>query len=157
MGDQAVVVLHDILHGFKIHHGTGTAGIEAKLQQELASIWHLPLFQVYIDLRKAYNTIDRDRALETLSSYGMGPRLLNLLRHFWKSQRILVTHQSGFHGPEFQASRGGTQGSLWIPNLFNILIDNVFRYWLTLVIDDDGQASTSGLGPSVADKLTLFY
>jgi hypothetical protein len=92
-----VVPFHDAIHGFTFHRGCGTAGIEAKLQQELAAIRQVPLYQVFIDLRKAYDTLDRPRALETLSQYGMGPRLLAVLREFWISQKI-VAQQNGFHG-----------------------------------------------------------
>ena len=48
---KAKVKLHDILHGFVSKRGTGTAILEAKLQQELASIEQAPLFSVFIDLR----------------------------------------------------------------------------------------------------------
>ena len=52
------VTFHDSAHGFRSHRGTGTVIIELKLQQELASIDKVPLHQIYLDLRKAYNTID---------------------------------------------------------------------------------------------------
>jgi Reverse transcriptase (RNA-dependent DNA polymerase) len=41
--------------------------------------------------------------------------------------------------------------------MFNILMDNVIRYWLQLVIEDEGEASTTGLGLTVAERLALFY
>jgi Reverse transcriptase (RNA-dependent DNA polymerase) len=46
---------------------------------------------------------------------------------------------------------------LWIPCLFNILMDNAIRYWLTIVVNDDGTASTTGMGRTIADHLALFY
>ena len=52
---QSSIVLHDALHGFRKGRGTGTAIIEAKLEQQLAGIVHEPLFQVFIHVRKAYN------------------------------------------------------------------------------------------------------
>ena len=79
---RATVTLHDALHGFIAGRGTGTAILEAKLHHELAGIRKMPLFQVYLDLRKAYNTIDRPRLLQTFKEYGMGHNLLRLLRHF---------------------------------------------------------------------------
>ena len=72
---RSKVTLHDCLHGFTARRGTGTAIIEAKLQQELAGIRKQPLFQVYLDLKKAYDTIDRPRLLQTFEEYGMGPNL----------------------------------------------------------------------------------
>ena len=50
---QSSIVLHDVLHGFRQEMETGTFFIEAKLEQQLAGIVHEPLFQVFIDVRKA--------------------------------------------------------------------------------------------------------
>ena len=63
------VVLHDTLHRFRTRRVmgtgtvTGTATIEAKLVQKLMGIAHNPLFQVFLDLRKAYDSLDRDWCL----------------------------------------------------------------------------------------------
>ena len=72
-----------------------------KLQQELASILHQPLFQVHIDLRKAYDTADRERLMTVLTGYGMGPNVGRVLSNFWNGQKI-VARQNGFHGPIFE-------------------------------------------------------
>ncbi len=150
------VKLHDLLHGFKEKRGTTTAIIEAKLQQELAHLPHKPLFQVFLDLTKAYDTADRPRLLQTLKDYGVGPCFLRLLKAFWDHQQI-VAKQSGFYGPLFTASRGGTQGSLVFPEIFNIMIDNIVRHWLTLVIGPERHYQREGLGDTVATKLAAFY
>lgn len=60
---NTVIQFHDCLHGFRAVRGTGTAILEAKLFQELASVEQEPLFYIFLDLRKAYDTIDRNRAL----------------------------------------------------------------------------------------------
>ena len=52
------VVLHDALHGFRTRRGTVTETLEANLAQKLAEITHEPLFQVFIDVRKAYDYLD---------------------------------------------------------------------------------------------------
>ena len=51
---KRIVVLHDVLHGFMEGRGTGTATLETKLAQQLARIAHGTLFQVFLDVRKAY-------------------------------------------------------------------------------------------------------
>ncbi len=52
------VEFHDFLHGGLPGKGTGTATIKAKLHQSLA--WHdqCPLYQIYVDLKKAYDALD---------------------------------------------------------------------------------------------------
>ena len=57
---------HDALHGFVPKRGTGTAISEAKLQMELADIRQTPLYQIFLDLKKAYDTLDRPRTLQIL-------------------------------------------------------------------------------------------
>ena len=47
------IVLHAILHGFRKGRGKGTAIIEANMEQKRAGIVNEPLFQVFIDIRKA--------------------------------------------------------------------------------------------------------
>ena len=50
--------LHNVLHRFRAGRGTGTAIMELKLAQELSGIDQDPLFLVFQDLRKAYDTMD---------------------------------------------------------------------------------------------------
>ena len=64
---------HDVLHGFQTRRGTGTAIMEKKLAQELDNIDHEPLFLFFLDLQKAYNTVNRDRLIQTLEEYCAGP------------------------------------------------------------------------------------
>jgi hypothetical protein len=54
------------LHGFRAKRGTGTAIFEAKLFQQLAKVAQVPIFEIFLDLKKAYDTVDRERMLEIL-------------------------------------------------------------------------------------------
>ena len=53
------ITFHDVLHGFRAVRGMRMAILYLKLAQELASIDQYPLFLVFLDLRKAYDTQDR--------------------------------------------------------------------------------------------------
>ena len=44
----------------------GTAIMELKLVQELASVNHDPIFLVFLDLQKAYDNLNRGRLIQTL-------------------------------------------------------------------------------------------
>ena len=123
---QSSVVLHDVLHGFIQGGRTGTAIIEAKLDQQIAGIVHEPLFQVFIDVRKAYNSLYRVRCMEILREYGLGPRLQKSIQCYWDRQRV-VTKAGNYYGRPFSTGRGVTQGELVSPALFNIMVDSVFR------------------------------
>ena len=54
------IKFHDSLHGGLAKRGTGTATIEAKLHQSLAWRDQCPLYQIYVDLKKAYDALDRE-------------------------------------------------------------------------------------------------
>ncbi len=61
--------LHESLHGCWNGRGTGTAGIEAKLAQQLAHLEQVPFYGVFIDLKKAFDTMDRERCILILEGY----------------------------------------------------------------------------------------
>ncbi len=76
------IEFHACLHGGLPKRGTGTATIEAKLAQQLAWMGQEPLYQVFVDLRKAYDHIDQERCLAIMTGYGVDPKLLHLQTKF---------------------------------------------------------------------------
>ena len=57
---RASLQLHNVLHGFLYGRGIGTSIVNLKLAQELSSVDHDPLLLVFLDLRKAYDTVETD-------------------------------------------------------------------------------------------------
>ena len=106
--------------------GAGTEIIEAKLEQQLAVIVHGPLFQVFLDVRKAYDSLDQGRCTKILHEYGLGPQLQRLLQRYWDKQRV-VPKSGKYYGRPFRTERGVTQGDLISITLFNIIVDAVVR------------------------------
>ena len=60
------ITYHNALHGFWAGRGTGTATLEAKLLQQLASMREEVLYVIFLDLTKAHDALDRSRSLEIL-------------------------------------------------------------------------------------------
>ena len=81
---KRAVVLHDALHGFRGGRGTGTATLESKLAQQLVGLAHEPLFQMFLDIRKVYDSLDRERCLDIFSGYGVRPNITCLLKSYWE-------------------------------------------------------------------------
>jgi hypothetical protein len=103
------VILNDCLHGGHPRRGTGTAIMEVKLKQQLVWVDQEPLYQIHLDLRKAYDALDRGRCLEILAGYGVGPNLLRLQKKFWDGAKM-VCHAGDNYGLPFGAHHGVTQG-----------------------------------------------
>ena len=92
--------LHDSLHGCRNKRGTGTAGIEAKLAQQLAHLEQVPFYGVFLDLQKAFDAMDREQCILILEDYGVGPRMIRLIRNFW-CNALLVCRASRNYGVPF--------------------------------------------------------
>ena len=75
------MTLHDALNGFRDRRGTGTDTLEVKLVQQLAGIAHKLLIQVFLDVRKAYDSLDRGWCMEILRGCGMGQNTAHLISH----------------------------------------------------------------------------
>ena len=88
------IKFHDSLHGGLAKRGTGTATIEAKLHQSLA--WHdqCPLYQIYLDLKKTYSALDRDRE-QTLDIW----RPMESGQRCWLFRNISGTQKNWCAGP----------------------------------------------------------
>jgi hypothetical protein len=117
---QNGIEFEDSLHGFRPGRGTGTATLTLKLIMEKNLHGGQTLFQVFLDLKKAYDTLDRDRTLLILKRYGVGPNVRRVLYNFWQGLEV-VPRQSGYYGQPIPSGRGVTQGDIVLPTVFNII------------------------------------
>jgi hypothetical protein len=106
----ASIKFHDGIHGGLPGRGIGMASIKATVAQSLA--WHdqCPLYQIYVDLTKAYNALHREQTLKILVAYEAGPRMLHLRKPFWDTAK-LVCCAGGNYGEPFNARRALLRGA----------------------------------------------
>ena len=74
--------------------------LETKLAQQLTYLEQEPLYETYIDHKKAYNAMDHEKCLEILRKYGVGTSMLRLTKFFWDNAD-LVCHPGGVFGEPF--------------------------------------------------------
>ena len=145
---------HEALHGGLHGKGTGTAIMEMKLAQQLAFLEQIPLYAIFVDLRKAFDAVDRERVLDILKDRGVGPKMLRLIKTFWDMAEM-ACKAGGSYGRRFRAGRGVTQGGPLSPRLFNLVVDAVVREWLRQVLGDE--AARGEIGLEIRRLLTCFY
>ena len=150
-----VVTFHGILNVLCTIIGSGTAIMELNMVQELVSIDQDPLFLVFLELWKSYDTLADGRLLQTLDGYGDSPNMRALLEEFWENQEV-VTSQNGYHGPKFRATHGATQGGIASPTIYNVAVNSVVRHWFLLTVEYEAVIHY-GLGHAVGWILGIFY
>jgi Reverse transcriptase (RNA-dependent DNA polymerase) len=73
--------LHDAVHGLRKQRGTGTAIINVKLLLQKTQRKSEPLYMLFLDIKKAYSTLDCDRTISLLQQYGVGDNIYNILQN----------------------------------------------------------------------------
>ena len=116
------------VHGFRKKRGTYTAIGETKILMQMATCRNETTYQIYLDLRKTYDSIDRGRILKLMEKYKVGPRLRRYVKKVWDNQ-FFVLRQGGFYSEEVPVQRGCIQGDTNSPIIFNLIIDAVLRTW----------------------------
>ena len=134
----------DAVHGFRKKRGTGTAIMEAKLLAQMRCRLDEPLFLIFLDLKKAYDTLNRPQAMRILEKYGVGPKIRRIIQCIWDGD-TMVPIQAGYYGNAFHAERGVRQGDIISPLIFNIMVDAVVRNWRHIH------------NPSGVEDMAVFY
>jgi hypothetical protein len=132
----------------------GTAIMEAKLNQQLAWVDQELLYQIYLDLRRVYDALDRGRCLEILAGYGVGPNLQHMQKQFWDNAKM-VCCAGGNYGESFRAYRGVTQGGPLSSLMFNVCVNCAIREWLWQVLGKD--AARDRLGEAVRNHMVAIF
>ena len=90
------------------------------------------LFEVFLFIWKAYDDLYRERSLELLAAYGVGPRTVRLLRMYW-DQLTMVVKAGGYFGCPFKGYQVVTKGDTLSPKNFNVVMDAIIRHWVKVV------------------------
>ena len=89
----ASITYHDFLHILRAGCGSGRTTLKAKLLQQLAATREEVLHVIFLELHNAYDTLDRDRCLEILEGYRVGPQAHRILRVYW--DRLWMVARAG--------------------------------------------------------------
>jgi len=123
--------------GFRPGRGCGDALFVIRGILERAWEANVPLYICFIDLAKAYDSVDRETAWKVLECKGVSPKLVQMLRGLHSDTTCVVRAFDGTSEP-FQIHTGFKQGCVLAPTLFNIFIDTIARQILRIIEGHSG-------------------
>ena len=136
--------------GFREEHSTidHVFTLMASVQKQL--IRHRKLYVAFIDFRKAFDCITRDKLWSVLSSIGISTKMLKALKSIYRNVQAKVRVSGGFTD-SFSCPKGLKQGEICSPILFSLLINE-----LTKDIVQNGKHSLQ-LSPEFIHLLILLF
>ena len=73
------------MHGFRKGHGCRTAIFQDKIWTRYQQNMGNTVFKAFIDIKAAYDMVDRDKLLHILTLNGVGTRTINVLKSYWEN------------------------------------------------------------------------
>ena len=86
--------------------------------QELGRQRKLPLYVCFVDLHRAYDSVDRELLWEVLTRFGVPTKMLKSIRNLHEGMRARVRTDDGKHSEWFDVTQGPRQGCVISPLLF---------------------------------------
>lgn len=123
--------------GFRPNRGTVDAIYALRTLGAACGEFNMCLAKAYIDLTKAYDSVNRWALWKVLRLYNVPAKLIALLEDLHTGTTAAV-RLDGKLGPAFEVTAGVRQGCVAAPMLFNVFIDHVIRKALSRMPDDCG-------------------
>ena len=117
--------LPELQCGFCASHSTVDMIFSARQLQEKCKEQNLPLYQCFIDLSKAFDTVNRSTLWKILLKLGCPERFVGLICSLHNGMKARVSF-NGTLSEEISINNGVKQGDISAPMLFNIYFAIVF-------------------------------
>lgn len=82
---------------------------------------------VFLDFKRAFETVNRNLLLLKLKNFGFGQKVLNLLRDYLENRLQVVKFNDTESSPQI-CNHGVPQGTVMGPNLFTLYINDIVQY-----------------------------
>jgi hypothetical protein len=113
-------MIPDAQSGFERRRSTMDAILTAVRLAEMALEQGITIYQCYVDLTKAYDTVQRPLLWEVLKRYGVPEILLRNIKQFHEGAEARVRFEDGELSKAFYLAAGLKQGAVFSPKLFSI-------------------------------------
>ena len=124
-------ILPEEQSGFRPGRSTVDMMFVVRRLHELARRKCTPLYACFIDLTKAYDSVDRELLWSVLRRLGVPPKMLAIIRQFHDGMRARVRTDDGTCSDWFEVGQGLRQGCNLAPLLFNLF----FSAMLMVAVD----------------------
>ena len=116
--------------GFRPNRSTTDMMFVVRRLQEIGRKARVSLFMCFIDLQKAYDTVDHTLLWQVFTRIGVPPQMIAVIQQFHDGMRACVRPDDGVCSDWFEVKQGLRQGCVLSPLLFNIF----FAAVLTVVL-----------------------
>ena len=111
--------------GFRSGRGCVDQVFTVRILAEKAREFNIPLYLCFVDLQKAYDSVNRQALWAVLRRhYSLPDKFVRILEELHKDTRGAVRADGRVSG-EFNISNGVRQGDVLSPTLFNLFLDAV--------------------------------
>ena len=110
-----ILILHEIFLEYRFYKVGPRGGLSKK-----------PLYLVFLDFKKAFDTVIRNLLFKKLCAAGIRGKILRVIQNLFSKNPANVV-VDGFLSPEFVINRGVLQGSKLGPILFNLFINDLLE------------------------------
>ena len=107
---EARNLLPDEQCGFRPHRSTTDMMFTVRRLQELGRKARAPLFLCFIDLQKAYDSVDRTLLWQVFARFGTPPQMIEVIRQFHDGMRACVRSDDGRCSEWFEVAQGLRRG-----------------------------------------------
>ena len=119
-------VLPESQCGFRKDRSTTDMTFVLRLLQEKCREQHRDLFAVFVDLSKAFDTVNRDLLWKVLEKFGCPPKFIGVIKDFHQGMNASVS-AAGETSEPFGVIAGVKQGCVLAPVLFNLFVTAVLH------------------------------
>ena len=117
---EAHGILPDEQCGFQPERSTVDMLLVVRRLQELARRRRIPLYMCYVDLQKAYGSVDRELLWKVLVRANVPEEMITVIRQFHDGMQARVRMDDEELSDWFEVTQGLRQGCVLSPLLFNI-------------------------------------
>lgn len=127
--------------GFRTKYGTNDHLLTIKALIEKCIEYNKPLMLIFVDFKKAFDTIDQQKLLEALVECRIDHRYSTAIRHIYRTATANVKLSNEQYTNKFKIERGLRQGDALSPKLFVTLLQSMLNKinWDNIGINIDGE------------------